>query len=182
MKKYLLYLLIFGTFSIANGQNTGFGVSFQAYPAGVIPTLNLQHGINENTSVLLRVGANFTDRKDFSDVNISEEGEGFGGSLGIRKHFPSGKGEFIAGLNLDVWSMNIDWIDIGPADAPITGSTYVLIVQPWLEGGYFLPLGNGKTKLGLTLGLGREFNAIISGEEVEQGFIGSALLHYLIML
>ncbi len=154
------------------------GVSVQLYPAGIIPTINLDHAIGERSSVLLRLGGNFVDRKDFSDVNITEEGEGFGGSLGFRRHFPSGKGKFIAGLNLDVWSLNIDWTDIGPADAPIDGSTYTLVLQPWLEGGYFLPIKNTRSQIGLTLGFGREINAITSGEEVEQGFIGSVSFQY----
>ncbi|MGX1929724.1 hypothetical protein [Flagellimonas sp. 2504JD4-2] len=154
------------------------GVSVQVYPAGIIPTINLDHAISEKSSVLLRLGGNFVDRKDFSDVNVTEEGEGFGGSIGYRRHFPSGKGKFIAGLNLDVWSLNIDWTDIGPADAPISGSTYTLVLQPWLEGGYFLPIKNTRSQLGLTLGFGREINAITSGEEVEQGFIGSVSLQY----
>ncbi|MEM9648435.1 MAG: hypothetical protein AAF969_08135 [Bacteroidota bacterium] len=161
---------------------TTLGVSAQLYPAGFIPTLNLEHALNENSSLLVRVGANIVDRKDFSDVNLTEEGEGFGGSVGFRKHYPSGKGKFIAGLNLDIWSLNIDWTDVGPADAPISGSTYTLVIQPWLEGGYFLPIKNTKSQLGLTLGFGREINAITSGEEVEQGFIGSLLLHYQIIL
>nr|WP_298791265.1 hypothetical protein [uncultured Allomuricauda sp.] len=154
------------------------GVSVQFYPAGIIPTINLDHAISEKSSILLRLGGNFVDRKDFSDVNITEEGEGFGGSIGFRRHFPSGKGKFIAGLNLDVWSLNIDWTDIGPTDAPISGSTYTLVLQPWLEGGYFLPIKNTRSQIGLTLGFGREINAITSGAEVEQGFIGSVSVQY----
>ena len=182
IKRTLLVLfLVFGLWS-AKAQETALGVSFQVYPAGFIPTLNFEHNINDNTSLLFRAGANFTDRKDFSDVNISEEGEGFGGTAGLRKHFPSGNGKFIAGLNLDVWSMNIDWTDIGPADGIISGSTYILVLQPWFEAGYFLPFKSAKSEIGLTLGFGREINAITSGEEVEQGFIGSISLQYLISL
>lgn len=181
-KKTLLSLfLLVGTW-YSNAQETAVGVSFQLYPAGFIPTLNFEHAVNENTSFLFRAGANFTDRKDFSEVNISEEGEGFGGTLGLRKHFPSGKGKFIAGVNLDIWSMNIDWTDIGPADGIISGSTYILVLQPWLEGGYFLPIKRANSQIGLTLGFGREINAVTSGEEVEQGFITSISLQYLILL
>ncbi|WP_190811368.1 hypothetical protein [Flagellimonas sp. S3867] len=180
---FLLWFSLCGTMSVAQDSTSAhypvyLGVSVQFYPAGVIPTINLEHAISEKSSVLLRLGGNFVDRKDFSDVNITEEGEGFGGSVGFRRHFPSGKGKFIAGLNLDIWSLNIDWTDIGPADAPISGSTYTLVLQPWLEGGYFLPIKNTRSQLGLTLGFGREINAITSGAEVEQGFIGSVSLQY----
>lgn len=183
MKKGLLLglLLAMGMWQ-SNAQETVFGVSFQLYPAGFIPTLNFEHAVDENTSLLFRAGANFTDRKDFSDVNLSEEGDGFGGTVGLRKHFPSGSGKFVAGLNLDIWSMNIDWTDIGPADGPISGSTYILVLQPWLEGGYFLPFKSSNSQIGLTLGFGREINVITSGEEVGQGFIGSISLQYLISL
>ncbi|MEX0314586.1 MAG: hypothetical protein AB3N18_10440 [Allomuricauda sp.] len=178
----LLLFLLGNKTSWAQDSTTHYpvylGVSVQIYPAGIIPTINLDHAISEKSSVLLRLGGNFVDRKDFSDVNVTEEGEGFGGSIGYRRHFPSGKGKFIAGLNLDVWSLNIDWMDIGPADAPISGSTYTLVLQPWLEGGYFLPIKNTRSQIGLTLGFGREINAITSGEEVEQGFIGSVSLQY----
>ncbi|MCL6268251.1 hypothetical protein [Flagellimonas myxillae] len=182
MKKGLFLGLCFGFLGMLQAQDTSFGVSFQGYPAGFIPTLNLEHFLTDNTYLVFRVGANFTDRKDFSDVNVSEEGEGFGGSLGLQKHFSSGPGEFVAGFNVDVWSMNIDWTDIGPADAPIRGSSYVVIVQPWLEGGYFLPIKNGGSKIGLTAGFGREINAITRGDEVEQGFIASLSLKYLISI
>ncbi|TAI46842.1 hypothetical protein [Flagellimonas allohymeniacidonis] len=164
-------------------KKTDLGVSIQAYPAGFIPTINLEHFLGEDTSLLFRLGGNFTDRQDFSDVNVSEEGEGFGGSVGYRKHFPSGKGSFIAGLNLDIWSLNIDWTDdfqespSGPVTR-ISGSTYILVLQPWLEGGYFLPIKNTKSQIGLTLGFGREINVITSGDEVAQGFIGSISLQY----
>ncbi|NQZ43975.1 MAG: hypothetical protein HRT65_06660 [Flavobacteriaceae bacterium] len=154
------------------------GVSAQFYPAGFIPTVNLEHHLKGKTSLLLRLGANIVDRQDFSDENLTEEGTGFGGSLGVRNRYPWGKGDFIAGLNLDVWSLTIDWTDIAPTDAPLSGSTFTLVVQPWLEAGYFLPIKNSNSQIGFSLGFGREINAITSGEEVEQGFIASASLQF----
>lgn len=169
--------------SDSSGKGANLGVSVQLYPAGIIPTLNLEHYINENSSLLFRLGGNFTDRRDFSDENETEEGEGFGGSIGFRKHFPSGKGKFIAGFNTDIWSLNIDWTDdTGPNGSIQSGSTYIFVLQPWLEGGYFLPIKNTKSQIGLTLGFGREINVITSGEEVAQGFIGSISLQYLFSL
>ncbi len=154
------------------------GISAQFYPAGFIPTLNLEHHFNPSSSLLFRVGANIIDRQDFSDENETEEGSGFGGSVGFRKRYPWGKGDFVAGFNTDIWSLDIDWTDVDQASASILGSTYILVLQPWLEAGYFLPLKNLKSKIGLTLGFGREINIITSGEEVAQGFIGSLSLQY----
>ncbi len=160
--------------------SNNIGLSAQFYPAGFIPTGNFEHFLNEQSSLVFRLGFNFTDRKDFSDVNATEEGGGFGGSFGYRKHFLLRKGKIVAGLNLDIWSLNIDWTDIGPTDAPISGETYILVLQPWLEGGYFLPIKNSSSQVGITLGFGREINVITSGDEVAQGFIGSVSLQYLI--
>lgn len=182
---FFVLLFIFTT-SYAQDQDftkrTDLGLSVQVYPAGIIPTVNLEHYFNEKSSLLVRAGLNIVDRQDFSEFNITEEGTGFGGSVGYRKHFPSGKGKFIAGINVDVWSLNIDWTDFSPTDSIISGSTYTLVVQPWLEGGYFLPIKNTKSQIGLTLGFGREINVITSGDEVEQGFIGSILLQYMFKL
>lgn len=153
------------------------GLSAQFYPAGFIPTGNFEHFLSEKNSLVFRLGFNFTDRQDFSDVNETEEGDGFGGSLGYRKHFPLGKGKIVAGLNADIWSLNIDWTDIQNGNAT-SGETYILVLQPWLEGGYFLPIKNSRAQVGITLGFGREINVITSGDEVAQGFIGSASLQY----
>ncbi len=176
-----------GVIFVISAQDDGFdrtdlGVSVQLYPAGIIPTVNVERFLNKNSSLVFRLGLNIVDRQDFSDFNDTEEGTGFGGSVGYRKHFPAGKGKFIAGLNLDVWSLSIDWTDLNGNGPSIAGSTYTLVVQPWLEAGYFLPIKNSRSQLGLTLGLGREINAITSGDEVEQGFIGSISLQYLVQL
>jgi len=179
LKTIMILLVVQMGFSQRNDvSKTLLGVSAQFYPAGFIPTLNLEHNISNDLSVLFRVGANFTDRKDFSDQNITEEGSGFGGSVGLRKHYTWGKGEAIIGFNADIWSMNIDWTDIAPNIGSTAGSTYILVLQPWLEAGYFIPIKNSNSRIGLTLGFGREINVVTSGEEVAQGFIGSLSLQY----
>ncbi len=158
---------------------THLGLSVQAYPAGVIPTVNLETYLNDTSSLLFRLGANFTDRQDFSDVNVTEEGSGFGGSLGFRKHFPLKTGKIVAGILTDLWSLEIDWTDIGPADEPISGTTDILVLQPYLEGGYFLPIKNSSSQIGLTLGFGREINIVTDGDEVAQDFIASIALQFM---
>ena len=175
-----VFLLVFSWMGYAQQTDPPknyIGLSAQLYPAGFIPTGNLEHFSNEKESVVFRLGFNFTDRQDFSDVNDTEEGEGFGGSLGYRRHFPLAKGKIIAGINTDIWSLNIDWTDTLNGTST-SGSTYVLVVQPWLEGGYFLPIKNSGSLVGITLGFGRELNVITSGDEVAQGFIGSVTLQY----
>ncbi len=192
LPRQFLFLVLFWVCATTMSQQTAtlsdqVGLSAQFYPAGFIPTVNYEHFFNGKGSVVFRLGFNFTDRQDFSDVNLTEEGEGFGGSFGYRKHFPVGKGRIIVGLNTDIWSMEIDWTDVvqespsGPI-TPISGNTNILVVQPWLEGGYFLPIKNTKSSFGATLGFGREINVITDGEEVAQGFIGSVSVQYLISI
>ncbi|MEO0902808.1 MAG: hypothetical protein AAFY00_12675, partial [Bacteroidota bacterium] len=87
MVAFLMVLIVSATYAQNTSLNEGthLGISVQAYPAGIIPTVNLETYLNEKSSLLFRLGANFTDRQDFSDVNLTEEGEGFGGSVGFRK-------------------------------------------------------------------------------------------------
>ncbi len=160
-------------------QGTHLGLSVQAYPAGIIPTVNVETYLNEKTSLLFRLGGNFTDRQDFSDVNLTEEGEGLGGSVGYRKHFPLKTGKIVAGIITDLWSLEIDWTDNGPADSIISGTTDILVLQPYLEGGYFLPIKNSSSQMGLTLGFGREINIVTDGDEVAQDFIASIALQFM---
>lgn len=158
------------------------GVSVQLYPAGVIPTLNLEHYLTERSSLVYRLGANIVDRQDFSDENDEEKGEGFGGSFGYRKHFPLKKGKIIAGLNMDIWNLWIDWKNDQNSLNMTSGTTYTLVVQPWLEGGYFFNLKNSSSQIGITTGFGREINVISDGKDVEQGWIASVSVQYLFSL
>lgn len=180
---FLLYTSFSNAQHLENGnpiKRTNLGVSVQLYPAGVIPTINLERYISESSSLLFRLGGNFTDRQDFSDENDHEEGSGFGGSFGYRRHFPLAKGKIVASLNLDAWNLWIDWEDANAN--PISGTTYTLVLQPWLETGYFFPIKNSSSQIGITAGFGREINTITSGEEVAQDWIASLSLQYLFSL
>ena len=158
------------------------GVSVQLYPAGIITTLNLEDYLTERSSLVYRLGANIVDRQDFSDENDEEKGEGFGGSFGYRKHFPLKKGKIIAGLNMDIWNLWIDWKNDKNSSNMTSGTTYTLVVQPWLEAGYFFNLKNSSSQIGITSGFGREINAISDGKDVAQGWIASVSVQYLISL
>ncbi|PPK92989.1 hypothetical protein LY01_02694 [Nonlabens xylanidelens] len=159
-------------------KNNYLGASIQAYPAGIIPTINLEHFTNENSSFVYRIGANLTDRQDFSEENDHEEGSGFGGSVGYRKYFKFKKGDFFIGANIDLWYLSIDWENNLGLPTETIGNTNILVVQPWLEGGYFFNL-NETSRLGLALGFGREINVITDGNDVAQDFIGSINIQYM---
>jgi len=182
----MLFLCLYGHSQTMSTQDKNtkidMGISLQAYPAGLIPTLNLEHYLNDRTSLVYRLGANIVDRQDFSDENDEETGAGFGGSFGYRKHFPLKKGKIVAGLNVDAWNLWIDWENGGNSVNSTSGTTYTFVVQPWLEGGYFFNIKNASSQLGVTLGFGREINAITNGKDVEQGFIASLSIQYVFSL
>lgn len=159
-------------------QNVDYAISTQFYPAGFIPTINADYYLNENSSLLFRIGGNFVDRQDFSEFNDNETGNGFGASFGYRKHHPLKKGKIIVGINNDVWNLWINYKNASTDIRPEAGRTYTLVVQPWLEAGYFYPVGKKEKQIGISIGFGREINAVTIGREVAQGFIGSFTLQY----
>ncbi len=179
----LLLLTTMSLYSQTDIKNKAYkqnylGVSAQFYPAGIIPTINYEHFVSENASFLYRLGANITDRKDFSSEHDNEKGAGFGGSFGYRRHFLFNKGNLIIGFNTDAWNLWIDWKDnIGLANE-ITGTSSVFVLQPWLEAGYFFNLKSTASKIGITAGFGREINVITNGEDVAQDWIGSISIQY----
>jgi len=180
-KILVLVVLLLGSNAITaqdagDSKEVRLGVSAQVYPAGFIPTVTLEPFLSEDWSLFFRAGANITDRQDFSDFNDTEEGSGFGGSAGVRKHIPLRKGKIVAGFITDLWGLEIDWTDADAA--PMAGTTNILVLQPYLEAGYFLPFKNSSSQLGATIGFGREINIKTTGEEVEADFMFSLSLQY----
>lgn len=180
----LIVILFLSSLSIQAQQTTDYeklrlGVSAQFYPAGFIPTVVVEPFLSEKWSLLFRAGGNFTDRQDFSEFNDNEEGSGFGGSAGIRRHFPVGVGTVVASFITDVWSLDIEWTNFDDTGAVESfGTTDITVLQPYLEGGYFYPFKNSSSQIGATLGFGREINVVTEGAEVAQDFILSLSLQY----
>ena len=147
------------------------GPELQFYPAGYIIAISSNIFIKESLAIRLKVGGNFADREGFSDYNDEEKAKGFGGGIGLVKYFPYKKGNFIAGIEVDVWNMWTDWKDEVDSSNPQSGTTYNLVVQPWLNAGYLYNVSEN-LNVGLTLGVGREINVITNGEAVGEGWIG----------
>jgi hypothetical protein len=129
--------------------------------------------IKEDLALRFRLGGNFADREDFSGFNDDEVADGFGGSVGLVKYIPYWKGNFIFGGSLDVWNMWTDWKDGLNTPNPTSGTTYNLVIQPWVNAGYLYNLSN-KWNAGISIGLGREINVITRGENVGEGWMGIA--------
>ena len=175
----LIFNLIFISKAFAQTDSTKktvVGLSTQIYPAGLIATIHTELFYNKNTSLFFRAGGNFADRKDFSPFNDNEKGNGFGGSAGYRKYINLKKGNILLGSNLDVWNMWIDWKNNIGQPNQTQGRTYTLVLQPWLEAGYFISVNKSPIEIGITTGFGREINVITNGKPVGQGWIGSVSL------
>lgn len=182
--KKMYVLLYFSLFSFVlfaqNKANAAFkkiefGSEFQIYPVGFITAITSNIFIKENLAIRFRVGGNFADREDFSGRNDDEKAEGFGGSVGLVKYFTYRKGNFIAGAHIDGWNMWTAWKDGVNTLNPQRGTTYNLVVQPWINGGYLYDISK-KLNIGLTLGIGKEINVITRGDKVGEGWIGSLSL------
>ena len=180
----LLVFLFITNLSISQNQedkkashNSAFGVSIQVYPSGIIPTINYEYYLSESSTIQHRLGVNIINRQDYSDENDEEKGLGFGGTLGYHYHFAKTKGDFIIGVNLDVWNTWIDWNNNSNEITQTSGNSYTLVLQPWVETGYFIKLKN-TSKIGLTGGFGREINVITNGKNVGEGWIGSLSIQY----
>jgi hypothetical protein len=159
-----------------NAKRTDIGLSIQWYPAGIITTLNSELFACNKSSILLRLGGNYANRRDYSPYNDNEKGGGFGGTLGYRCHFYRKSGYFFAGFNTDIWNTWINWRnDIGKPDQT-QGRTYTMVLQPWIEAGYFVNINKSPFQIGLSTGFGRELNIITKGKAVGQGWINSVSL------
>ena len=149
------------------------GTELQVYPVGYMTMITSNIFIKEDLALRFRLGGNFADREDFSGFNDDEVADGFGGSVGLVKYVPYWKGNFIFGGSLDVWNMWTDWKDGLNTPNPTSGTTYNLVIQPWVNAGYLYNLSN-KWNAGISIGLGREINVITRGENVGEGWMGIA--------
>ena len=174
---FVLILMSFQAFSQSEENTTKrkieFGTELQLYPVGYMPMITSNIFIKEDLALRFRLGGNFANREDFSGFNDDEVAEGFGGSFGLVKYLQYWKGNFTFGASLDTWNMWTKWKDGINTSKPTTGTTYNLVIQPWVNAGYLYNLSN-KWNMGISFGFGREINIITSGENVGEGWIGIA--------
>jgi hypothetical protein len=147
------------------------GTELQLYPVGYMTMITTNIFIKEDWALRFRLGGNFANRKDFSGFNDDEVAKGFGGSFGLVKYMPYWKGNIIFGASLDTWNMWTKWKDGLITANPTSGTTYNLVIQPWINAGYLYNLSN-KWNAGITLGFGREINVITRGKNVGEGWMG----------
>lgn len=135
MKKFTGLTLFIISFSITSlSQDMGYtttdvGGEFQWQPDGLLVNLQLAFNAKIHSSLIFRVGYNKTESG--STLHSSENGRGWGGSLGYRYYFSILPKRFFLGLKADVWKETVHW------SVPVTESdTKFLIYQPAAEAGY----------------------------------------------
>lgn len=174
--RLILALIFFSSSTVLLAQNdadnhkkTTLGVEFQAYPAGQMYGVRAEYFINKNSEINLRVGYNAAFRMDFSGLNDNEQGGGWGFTPGYRYHFTKGfLNNFFVGARCDFWWLSIDWRD--EDNIPRTGNTKITVVQPTLDFGYNINLGN-RLNTTISAAFGQEINVVTKGDEVGQGGI-----------
>ncbi len=148
---------------------TDVAFEFQAYPTGLIPGLRLSKAVGTRAEWHVRLGYNWIRHGD-AGVHEDERGAGYGGTLGYDRYFGESRKGFFAGVRCDLWRNTIDWKDrIGQADE-LSGTTRILVVQPTLEAGWWLPLDQ-RHFAAPTLAFGFEKNVVTEGEPTGEGAI-----------
>jgi len=171
MKKLSLCFALFVWMNTLFGQETNekyfeLGLEGQQYPTGYLFGARAEIGLASHHALDFRIGYNALDHKDFG-VHDTEEGGGFGGTIGYRYYFNPEHESWFVGARTDVWFNKVDWTDLEPE---AESSTDVVVLQPTLIGGYRWAF-NDHFALTPTLAFGAEINIVTDGEEVGQGAI-----------
>lgn len=179
MKKLnLITLISLFSFSVYS-QKMNAGLEYQYYPAGHVPSLRAEYFTSSNYSLLVNLGLNITDRKDYSSKNDTEVGKGWGFGLGMNRYTNwLEKQKIYFGARIYLWQLAIDWTN--KTTIPPKGKTDVLVLQPTAHVGIAIPMKQ-KFKWHLFLAQGYEYNAKTKGQEVEGSWItlGGLSLNYI---
>lgn len=149
---------------LVSGQSAG--VSFQAYPAGIIGNAVYTFPSATNHALSLYAGFNATDRRDWGKHD-DETGSGVGAGLGWRYFFKGAPAGFFTGARADLWFLQIDWV----RDPRETGVTDITVLQPTAQLGYAFAPVYSPWLFDLSVSLGAEINVQTDGEPVGEGAI-----------
>lgn len=171
MKKQLVLLFFTLAFNFTYGQDENsfvgqhsVGMELQAYPTGLIPGLRYEHFLNDKWAIGGRFGLQFIDHRNLGKHD-DEVGNGFGGSLEVRKYLSSTHKGFSLGFRADYWRNTIDWSDFDPDES---GTTKLSILQPTIIAEYTYR-SMERWRLIPSLGFGWEWNVITKGEPTGEG-------------
>jgi hypothetical protein len=140
-----------------------FGLELQAYPTGFLPGVRADIYLSDFSKVHFRAGYNVVRHGDAGEHD-DERGGGPGFTIGY-DILPVANHRWTFGLRSDLWFNKVDWSDDQPARS---GTTNVVVVQPTLQAGFRMPIGE-LVEILPTLSFGYEINVQTKGEEVGQG-------------
>jgi len=153
--------------STAKSQDFGYttvdvGGEYQWNPDGMITSLQFAFNSKVHSSFLIRGGYNKVNVKRTA-LHDSEEGTGWGGSIGYRYYVGVIPRRFFIGLRADVWNMNIHH------SIPVTESTSKLSVfQPGVETGYTI-LINEQFFITPSITASTQITVATKGDKVDYG-------------
>ena len=163
--------LLFTSAVLCQGKTFKLGIEFQGYPTGLIPGVRGDLFISDFSKVAVRAGYNIVRHGDAGEHD-DERGSGPGFSIGYDV-LPFSTHRWTFGIRSDIWFNTIDWKDEinGVPMAYVTGTTNVTVLQPTVQAGYRMPIGE-RIEIMPTLSFGYEINVHIVGSAVGHGPIG----------
>lgn len=147
-------------------------VGLQAYPVGFIGSVAVHVPLSERTELRLGIGFNDADREDEGELD-DEQASGAGIHAAFRRFRGGARSGWSWGGRLDVWDLEVDWIDGLGTPGETSGRSDTLVLQPTAVLAYGLVPGP-RTRLELSLGAGAEINVSTDGPDVGEGAIGLA--------
>ncbi len=155
----------------AGARAVGFEV--QRYPVGAIATVTGRVPLGGRSELLLGAGYNDADRENNGEFD-DEQAEGPGVSVGFRHHREADRTGWSFGARLDVWDLEVDWIDQLGTVGETRGTSDTLVLQPTGVVGYAWNLGDAGWQVEASAAFGAEINVDTDGPDVGEGAIGLA--------
>ncbi|GAB5519615.1 MAG: hypothetical protein RhofKO_18660 [Rhodothermales bacterium] len=171
MRRLFCVLLCFGLGHSVHAQRIAVQAGAHMYPTGQIVYGGGSYGVSPHLDTSLNIGYNRARRQDFGEHD-DERGDGLGLRMSGHYRFRPDGGSVVTGVDVDVWWLTIDWVDLpptptGPARA---GQTDITVLQPTASLGYEWTFAQ-RLRVGLHVALGAEINVRTEGEAVGQGAI-----------
>jgi len=147
-------------------SQTDVGLEVQIYPTGFIPGLSIDHHVGTKHALYLRAGFNFFNHRDLGEW-LSEEGWGYGASLGYKRYLKEDQLGIRVGIKNDIWFNKVDWAGFNQFNSPIFGRTEIIVLQPTAVVEYVWDFGN--LFLVPSVAFGMEWNVKTVGAPTGQG-------------
>jgi hypothetical protein len=162
-----LVLVILLNITRVSSQDFGYttqdvGAEFQYQPDGLLFNLQIAFNAKIHHAFIFRAG--YDKIRTGSTIHGSENGDGWGGSLGYRYYFKVIPVRFFTGLRMDAYKMNVHWNKSFLRE----GDTRLAFLQPTIEVGYTF-LFNELFFITPHLAAGYQIKLYSKGENIEYG-------------